>query len=215
MNAYAAPYTVPRRRPQDHVLRAGQEQGQRQQQRRLLVPPERRQLRVARRRRDFTGTHTDGDVLVVSEFTNGGGVSNDQRLPVGRHDSCIDNRLSHDQRLRRAADRQRWRLQDSHHRRRHICATTNSGPLVERPLSPTKWLTSDATLGVGHTVVLARLLRGRDQPHRGVRAPGACAVVLQHLHRRHSLLGVSRPQPSSTSRAARSVGARRRSDDRR
>jgi hypothetical protein len=100
----------------------------------------------------WSGSHTDGDVLVVSEFTNGGGVSGITAYQwAGGADGCIDsdgdaNRcdgLSFGQggdcKVTSALD--------------NICATTNSGPTEENDAITTKWLTADATLGVGHTVV--------------------------------------------------------------
>ena len=45
----------------------------RRRERRLLVPPERG--RSEWRTGSFSGSHVDGDILVQSEFTNGGGVS--------------------------------------------------------------------------------------------------------------------------------------------
>jgi len=96
----------------------------------------------------WTGTHTTGDVLVVSEFSNGGGVSNvtaykwvggnNPLVPLGQGGDC-KNTTGGD----------------------NLCATTNA--VSTDPNSPgfldwnedvtTKWLTADATLGVGKKVV--------------------------------------------------------------
>ena len=76
MNAYAAAYTAPNG---DEILyfAPGAQREHRRRQRRLLVPPGReRRLRVgAAGTTTFTGDHTDGDLLIVSAFTNGGVVS--------------------------------------------------------------------------------------------------------------------------------------------
>ena len=100
---------------------------------------------------DWTGSHADGDVLVVSAFTNGGGVSNIDAYRWDGDDGCIDNPVNPavcdglpigsggDCKASDGGD--------------NICATTNSGPIEENNAITTPWLTSDATLGVGHTVV--------------------------------------------------------------
>jgi hypothetical protein len=108
----------------------------------------------------FTGTHTDGDTLVVSAFTNGGGVSNINAYRWDGDDDCIDNPAQGtdddcdgapigsggDCKANAGGD--------------NICATTNSGPLEENGSITTTWLTSDATLGVGHTVVPTDFFEG-------------------------------------------------------
>ena len=95
------------RRP-DHVFRSGQEQGQRQQQRRSGSSRATRAARPAAPS-PSRGEHADGDVLVVSAFTNGGGVSNIDAYRWDGDDDCIDS--PNDPATVTAADRQRWRLQ--------------------------------------------------------------------------------------------------------
>ena len=99
---------------------------------------------------DFTGAHADGDVLVVTAYTNGGGVSNIDAYRWDGTDGCIDNPETRP--LRRlpvgsGGDCKATPALDA------ICATTNSGAEEENDNITTQWLTSDATLGVGNTVV--------------------------------------------------------------
>ena len=84
MNAYAAAYMAPNG---DEIMYFALERNTNtgDAQRRLLVPPGRDVGCESRRRhRRLQRRHTDGDLLVVSEFTNGGGVSHDRGLPLGR-----------------------------------------------------------------------------------------------------------------------------------
>jgi hypothetical protein len=110
---------------------------------------------------NFTGSHVDGDVLVVSAFTNGGGVSNINAYRWDGDDSCIDNPL-----LGTASDCDGQPIGSGGDCKVNttggdsICATTNSGPLEENDDITTSWLTSDATLGVGHTVVTTDFFEG-------------------------------------------------------
>ena len=99
---------------------------------------------------DFEGAHADGDVLVVSAFTNGGGVSNIDAYRWDGTDDCIDNPdnpatcdgapigSGGDCKANSGGD--------------EICATTNSGPIEENDAITTAWLTANGT-SVGHTVV--------------------------------------------------------------
>ena len=100
---------------------------------------------------DFSGEHRDGDVLVVSAFTNGGGVSNIDAYRWDGIDGCIDNPDEpgdcDEIPVASGGDCKAAPLLDD------ICATTNSGAEEENDNITTKWLTSDATLGVGNTVV--------------------------------------------------------------
>jgi hypothetical protein len=97
----------------------------------------------------FTGKHQNGDVLVVSAFTGGGGVSNIDAYMW--NNGCIDrpgNATACDGlSIGSGGDCKGASGGDS------ICATTNSGPSPITGNITTQWLTSDATLGVGHTVV--------------------------------------------------------------
>ena len=103
----------------------------------------------------WSGLHQVGDVLVVSEFTSGGGVStitayrwvggSTPLVPFGQGGDC-----------KTAPTGQT----DS------LCATTNAkgptgaGNLPWNASVTTKWKTSDATLGVGNTVVSPDFFEG-------------------------------------------------------
>ena len=99
---------------------------------------------------DFSGEHRDGDVLVVSAFTNGGGVSNIDAYRWDGIDGCIDNPDEpgdcDEIAVASGGDCKGAPLLDD------ICATTNSGPDEENDNITTKWLTSNGT-AVGNTVV--------------------------------------------------------------
>jgi hypothetical protein len=93
----------------------------------------------------FTGTHTVGDVLVVSEFTSGGGVSNITAYEwVGGKNPLTQiataTGLGGDCKTATGAD--------------NICATTNSGAHQFNTKLATPWLTADATLGVGKNQIV-------------------------------------------------------------
>ena len=100
---------------------------------------------------DFSGAHQDGDVLVVSAFTNGGGVSNIDAYRWDGDDGCIDNpsdpAACDGLAIGSGGDCKAAPTLDD------ICATTNSGPSPFNTNITTSWLTADATLGVGNTVV--------------------------------------------------------------
>lgn len=106
----------------------------------------------------WTGTHKDGDILVVSEFTKGGGVSGIAAYRwAGDAKGCID---SHDNPSKAAGGCNEEPIGEGGDCKTvtggstdAICATTNSGPLPFNKNIETKWLTADATLGVGHEVV--------------------------------------------------------------
>jgi hypothetical protein len=99
---------------------------------------------------DFSGTHKDGDVLVVSAFTNGGGVSNIDAYRWDGTDSCIDNPDEpgdcDELAVASGGDCKAANALDD------ICATTNSGPNEENDAITTKWLTSNGSV-VGNSVV--------------------------------------------------------------
>ena len=99
---------------------------------------------------NWSGTHTNGDVLVVSEFTSGGGVSSIFAYQwVGGADGFLDPDP-----IGSGGDCKTATPPDA------ICATTNSGANDWNDPVTTKWLTSDATLGVGHTVVSPDFFEG-------------------------------------------------------
>ena len=94
----------------------------------------------------WTGTHTVGDILVVSEFSNGGGVSNitayrwiGGSTPLEAFGQGADCKITQGG----ATD--------------FLCATTNasSGGDWNDPVT-TKWLSADATLGVGKTNIVVQ-----------------------------------------------------------
>jgi len=88
--------------------------------------------------KDFVGTHALGDVLVVSEFTNGGGVSNITAYRwVGGTNPLTQIGTAGDCKISSGVDA--------------MCATTNSGATAFNTAINTPWLTADATLGVGKT----------------------------------------------------------------
>jgi hypothetical protein len=107
---------------------------------------------------NFTGSHVDGDVLVVSAFTNGGGVSNIDAYRWDGPNGCIDRpadpAVCDGLPIGSGGDCKAAPGEDN------VCATTNSGPLEENDSITTSWLTADATIGVGHTVVPANFFEG-------------------------------------------------------
>ena len=98
----------------------------------------------------FTGNHKDGDVLVVSAFTNGGGVStiDAYRWDGGATGSLNTTPVAH------GVDCKVTAGHDS------VCATTNSGALpITGPIT-TPWLTSNKDNGVGHTLQTSEFFEG-------------------------------------------------------
>jgi hypothetical protein len=95
---------------------------------------------------NWTGSnHTVGDVLVVSEFSNGGGVSNITAYKwVGGSNPLLQianaTGAQGDCKTNLGLD--------------NICATTNSGSKQFNTTLATPWLTSDATLGIGKTQIV-------------------------------------------------------------
>jgi hypothetical protein len=90
---------------------------------------------------DWSGKHTVGDVLVVSEFTNGGGVSNITAYRwVGGTNPLTQIGTAGDCKISSGNDT--------------MCATTNSGATQFNTTVTTPWLTSDATGGVGRTKIV-------------------------------------------------------------
>ena len=79
-HAYAAMYTDPSNGAPDPVRRPGPLRQQRRRHRRLLVLPATRSASAPGRDptnsgSPFIGTHADGDILLVSDFTQGGSIS--------------------------------------------------------------------------------------------------------------------------------------------
>jgi hypothetical protein len=89
----------------------------------------------------WTGTHTVNDVLVVSEFTNGGGVSNITAYKwVGGANPLVQIATAGDCKGAAGND--------------NMCATTNSGATPFNTTITTPWLTADATGGVGNNKIV-------------------------------------------------------------
>ena len=158
--------------------------------------------------RPSPASHTDGDVLVVSEFTNGGGVSSITAYRwAGGANGCIDSDgdRDHCDGLRRPA------AATARPRRRSttICATTNSGANPWNTNITTKWLTVGcARSASGHTVVPPDFFEGgiNITADRSTNSGQHGADVLQHLHRRHPLVAVAdRDAVRLRSRTARRV----------
>ena len=119
---------------------------------------------------NFQGGHLDGDTLVVSEFSGGGGVSTIKAFrwaaaasgPLAGDGGCIDSNDNpnpatggcNNLPIASGADCKTSGKTDS------LCATTNAKcTTASAPCSlpwndsvTTQWLTSDATLGVGGTI---------------------------------------------------------------
>jgi hypothetical protein len=103
----------------------------------------------------WTGAHQDGDVLVVSEFTSGGGVSNifayawsDADGPGGTPGFLDPNPIGS------GGDCKGNTGGDS------ICATTNSGPDPITGTITTPWLTSNKNDGVGNSLRATEFFEG-------------------------------------------------------
>jgi hypothetical protein len=102
----------------------------------------------------FVGDHADGDILIVSAFTNGGGVSN-----VSAYRWNIDathpfpGSLGTDVRAQ-GGDCKTTGGPDK------ICATVNSGALPVTGTILTPWLTSNKQDGVGHSLRTAEFFEG-------------------------------------------------------
>jgi hypothetical protein len=98
----------------------------------------------------FTGDHQDGDLLAVSAFTKGGGVSviDVYRWNGGANGSLGTTSVAH------GVDCKATAGGDT------ACATTNSGPLEENDPISTPWLTANKADGVGHTLQVAEFFEG-------------------------------------------------------
>ena len=98
----------------------------------------------------FTGNHADGDLLVVSSFTNGGGVSTIDvyRWDGGASGSLNTNPAAH------GVDCKTTTGNDA------VCATTNSGPLPITGSITTPWPTSNKQDGPGNTLRTSEFFEG-------------------------------------------------------
>jgi hypothetical protein len=99
----------------------------------------------------FTGSHQDGDLLMVSAFTKGGGVSTIDvyRWVGGANGALNPNPVAH------GVDCITTAGSDA------VCATTNGSPApgINGPIT-TPWLTSTKTGGPGHTVESSEFFEG-------------------------------------------------------
>jgi hypothetical protein len=98
----------------------------------------------------WTGDHVDGDLLIVSAFTKGGGVSGIDvyRWDGGAGGSLNPNSVAH------GVDCKTTLGGDS------VCATTNSGPDAITGTISTPWLTSNKQDGVGNSLREAEFFEG-------------------------------------------------------
>src|SRR4051812_4298080 len=98
----------------------------------------------------FTGNHTDGDLLVVSAFTNGGSVSNihGYRGDGGANGPLGATPVAH------GVDCKATAGADS------TCATVNGPTNGTGGTITTPWLTSNKTQGVGHSLVTSEFFEG-------------------------------------------------------
>ncbi len=122
---------------------------------------------------DFVGEHMDGDLLVVSEFTQGGTVST---INVYRWNGDDATGELGEEAVASGVDCRNTAAGDA------ACGAANRAPIT------TPWLTAAKTLSpqVGHSLPTSQFFEGgvnlTDRSRRG---------VLQHVHRRHALLGVA------------------------
>src|SRR5262249_26467542 len=98
----------------------------------------------------WSGNHTDGDLLIVSAFTNGGGVSTIDvyRWNGGASGSLGTTSVAH------GVDCKATAGLDA------VCATTNSGPSAITGTISTPWLTSNKQDDVGHSLRSAEFFEG-------------------------------------------------------
>ena len=103
----------------------------------------------------WTGSHQDGDVLVVSEFTSGGGVSSIFAYEwVDPDGSGPTPGFLNETAIGSGGDCKSNTGGDS------ICATTNSGPNAVTGTITTPWLTSNKNDGVGHSLRATEFFEG-------------------------------------------------------
>jgi hypothetical protein len=128
---------------------------------------------------NFTGNHRNGDILVTSAFTSGGGVSSILVFRwAGGANGCIDSNPSaapacDQQPIGSGGDCKTAPTTPPPAPVDTICGTTNSGPLPTNTNITVPWLTADATLGVGNTVVPPDFFEGAINISKAFReAPG-------------------------------------------
>jgi hypothetical protein len=100
----------------------------------------------------FTGDHATGDLLIVSEFTNGGGVST---INVYQWEGGPTGKLNPDP-VAKGADC----TSKTQEAKDTICATTNGSPEgINGPIT-TPWLTANKEDGVGHKLQASEFYEG-------------------------------------------------------
>jgi hypothetical protein len=116
---------------------------------------------------NWTGSpHTIGDVLVVSEFSSGGGVSSIFAYRwVGGSNPLVQIAAASGG----ASDCKSAGAGDT------ICATTNSGAKQFNTNITTPWKTADASLGVGNTIVPPDFFEGGINISAAFRSSGSTA----------------------------------------
>jgi hypothetical protein len=128
---------------------------------------------------NFTGNHRNGDILVTSAFTSGGGVSSILVFRwAGAANGCIDSDPTaapacDQQPIGSGGDCKTAPTTPPPAPVDTICGTTNSGTLPTNTNISVPWLTADATLGVGTTVVPPDFFEGAINISKAFRdAPG-------------------------------------------
>jgi len=121
--------------------------------------------------KNFVGAHQNGDVLVVSEFTAGGGVSTIKAFRWAANatfpgdSGCIDSHGNPNPATGGCDGKAFGSSQDCKGLPTGstdiLCATTNaSGSAPYNGTVTTPWLTSDATLGIGHSIPSPDFIEG-------------------------------------------------------
>ena len=125
----------------------------------------------------FTGDHRDGDLLVVSAFTNGGTVSTIDvyRWNGGANGSLGTTPVAHGVDCKTTAGNTD-----------PACATVNGPTNGTGGTITTPWLTANKQDGPGHSLRTSEFFEGGLEPHR----ERPRRQVLQHVPRRHPLFAV-------------------------
>jgi hypothetical protein len=128
---------------------------------------------------DFTGTHRNGDILVTSAFSIGGGVSTIQVFRwKGGANGCIDSDPAAGPNcdnlpIGSGGDCKTAPTTPPPAPVDTMCATTNSGTLATNTSIQVPWLTFDSSLGVGNTVQPPDFFEGAINISKAFReAPG-------------------------------------------
>jgi hypothetical protein len=100
----------------------------------------------------FTGDHATGDLLIVSEFTKGGGVST---ITVYEWEGGAKGKLNPEP-VAKGADC----TSKTQEAKDTVCATTNGSPEGTNGEITTPWLTANKEDGVGHTLQASEFFEG-------------------------------------------------------